>query len=236
MVFDLDDTLYKEIDYLRSAYRFIARRLGSVLLPEDNIYNIMIEAYTEGQDAFSVVRSALNIDTPIETLMQWYRTHIPDITLPDDSKNLLVYLHNKNIPIGILTDGRSLTQRNKIKALGLNRYVPEQNVLISEEFGSEKPSEKNYRYFETIYPGFVFIYVGDNPRKDFIAPNRLGWKTIGLIDDGRNIHKQETANNESNPRIWISELSADLIPLINTTLKRDETYKQQGLIKLPLKI
>jgi len=220
VVFDLDDTLYKEIDYLKSAYRFIAKQLGNELLPEDKIYNIMLEAYNKGKNAFSVVKSTLNIDTPIKTLLQWYRTHIPNITLPDDSKNLLVYLHNKNIPIGILTDGRRVTQRNKIKALSLNRYVPEQNVVISEEFGSEKPSEKNYRYFETLYPGISnFMYVGDNPRKDFIAPNRLGWKTIGLIDDGRNIHKQEAVNDESNPRMWISELSADLIPFIDIILK-----------------
>jgi len=216
VVFDLDDTLYKEIDYLKSAYRFIAKRLGNARLPEDNIYHIMIEAYTKGQNAFSVVKSALNIDTPIEILLQWYRTHIPNIILPDDSKILLDYLHDRNILIGILTDGRSVTQRNKIKALGLNRYVPEQNVVISEEFGSEKPDERNYRCFETLYPEIdIFIYVGDNPRKDFIAPNRLGWRTIGLIDDGRNIHKQEAANEEAAPGVWVAKYSTDLIPLID---------------------
>lgn len=220
IVFDLDDTLYKEIDYLKSAYRFIAKRLGNELLPEDKIYNVMLEAYIKGQNAFSVVKSALNIDTPIETLLQWYRTHTPNITLPDDSKILLDYLHCRNIPVGILTDGRSVTQRNKIKALGLNRYVPEQNVLISAEFGSEKPDERNYRYFETLYPEInFFMYVGDNPRKDFIAPNRLGWRTIGLIDDGHNIHKQETANEEAAPGVWVAKYSTDLIPLIDAILK-----------------
>jgi len=220
VVFDLDDTLYKEIDYLKCAYSFIAKQLGDEFWPKERIYDVMLEAYNKGQNAFSIVKSTFNIDTPIETFLQWYRAHTPNITLPDDSKILLDYLHDRNIPIGILTDGRSVTQRNKIKALSLNRYVPEQNVVISEEFGSEKPSEKNYRYFETLYPGINnFMYVGDNPCKDFIAPNRLGWKTIGLIDDGRNIHKQEAANDESNPRMWISELSADLIHFIDTILK-----------------
>ena len=36
-----------------------------------------------------------------------------------------------------------------------------------------------------------FTYVGDNPRKDFISPNALGWLTVCLKDDGRNIHKQD---------------------------------------------
>ncbi len=220
VIFDLDDTLYKEIDYLKSAYRFIAKQLKDEFRPEDRIYDVMFEAYIKGQNAFSVVKNTLNIDTPIETLLQWYRTHIPDITLPDDSKKMLGYLHNKGIAIGILTDGRSVTQRNKIKALGLNQYIPEQNIVISEEFGSEKPCEANYTYFESLYSEIDnFIYVGDNPRKDFIAPNRLGWKTIGLIDDGRNIHKQETANAEAAPGIWISNLSIDLMPRINAVLK-----------------
>ncbi len=220
VVFDLDDTLYKEIDYLKSAYRFIAGKLACEHCPAETIYLLMLNAYDKGQNAFSAVKNTLNIDTPIGTLLQWYRSHIPNITLPDDSKNLLDYLHSKDIPIGILTDGRSVTQRNKIKSLGLNRYVPEQNIVISEEFGSEKPDEKNYRYFESLYSEIEnFIYIGDNPRKDFIAPNHLGWETAGLLDDGRNIHKQEVTNDGSNPRIWISKLSADLTPLIDANLK-----------------
>ncbi len=220
VVFDLDDTLYKEIDYLKSAYRFIANQLETRHWSAERIYNTMLDEYYNGRDAFAVVKSIFGIDTPTETLLQWYRTHIPNIALPEDSKNLLDHLRDKDIPIGILTDGRSITQRNKIKALGLNRYMPEHNVAISEEFGSEKPAEKNYRYFESLYPEVEnFIYIGDNPRKDFITPNRLGWKTVGLLDDGHNIHKQEVENEEAAPVIWVSDLSTGLIPLINAVLK-----------------
>ena len=35
-----------------------------------------------------------------------------------------------------------------------------------------------------------FIYVGDNTAKDFLYPNQHGWKTVCLLDDGQNIHKQ----------------------------------------------
>lgn len=220
IVFDLDDTLYKEIEYLKSAYRFIAERLQTERYPAENLYSVMLEAYDNGLNAFSIVNSTLNADTPIETLLRWYRTHAPNIVLPEDSKNLLDYLKSKNIPMGILTDGRSITQRNKIKSLGLYGYIPKQNIVISEEFGSEKPSEANYTYFESLYPEIDnFIYVGDNPRKDFIAPNHLDWKTIGLIDDGRNIHKQETFGEAAAPGFWVSELSVDLIPLIAANLK-----------------
>ena len=50
-----------------------------------------------------------------------------------------------------------------------------------------------------------FTYVGDNPRKDFIAPNALGWQTVCLKDDGRNIHRQRVDDIEKRmmPKRWI---------------------------------
>ena len=36
-----------------------------------------------------------------------------------------------------------------------------------------------------------FWYVGDNTAKDFVGPNTLEWTTVCLLDDGRNIHKQD---------------------------------------------
>ncbi len=57
-------------------------------------------------------------------------------------------------------------------------------------------------------PAAEYVYVGDNPKKDFIAPNSLGWLTIGLRDDGRNIHKQDLSNldPEQLPSLWIESL------------------------------
>ena len=55
-----------------------------------------------------------------------------------------------------------------------------------------------------------FTYVGDNLKKDFIAPNALGWQTVCLKDDGRNIHRQEVEDleEEMRPKRWIEGLGA----------------------------
>jgi putative hydrolase of the HAD superfamily len=42
-----------------------------------------------------------------------------------------------------------------------------------------------------LFPGAAYVDVGDNPAKDFSAPNRVGWDTVCLVDDGRNIHPQD---------------------------------------------
>lgn len=188
-VFDLDDTLYPEIEYLESAYQFIAETI--LPITGTNIYNTMLQRYRSKENVFDwIVSFYADNDSKITLpyLLQLYREHKPEIKLNKDSKDLLNSLKEKNVPVGLITDGRSITQRNKLKALGLDEYFKE--VVISEEFGSEKPDERNYLFFENKYPGKEFYFIGDNTSKDFLAPARLGWFTICLKSNGRNIHCQ----------------------------------------------
>ena len=113
----------------------------------------------------------------------------------------------RDFTLGMITDGRSITQRNKFQALGLEQFIENENLVISEEFGSEKPSERNFMFFQDKYADAEFVYIGDNLRKDFITPNKLGWKTICLLDDGRNIHRQDfSCPEEYLPNVKIHTL------------------------------
>ena len=89
--------------------------------------------------------------------------------------------------MGVLTDGRSIQQRNKLEALGIENFISE--IVISEEIGSEKPNLKNYKHFEKVFGDGQYYYIGDNIKKDFITPNNLNWITIRVLDNGLNIHK-----------------------------------------------
>lgn len=198
--FDLDDTLYKEIDYLKSAYMEIAEFAAgqctgcsdSVKILTIKAYNRMLDAYREGLNAFEDLNRFLGLEQPLRDYLYIYRHHKPKIALSEDVVKTLDAWKAEDIRLGLITDGRSVQQRNKIEALGLGRWIENEDVVISEEFGSEKPALANYEYFMKRYPEcHDFTYVGDNPRKDFIAPNSLGWMTICIKDDGRNIHKQD---------------------------------------------
>lgn len=207
VVFDLDDTLFKERDFLKSAYRHISKKLASTNTLQEDIFLFMYEAYMHKKDAFSEVLEKCKSELTKEDLLIEYRFHYPDIKMDSETKGLLDYLKENGMEIGLLTDGRSITQRNKITALDLHNYVKDTNIIISEEFGSEKPSPLNYQYFESQYPSVTnFIYVGDNPQKDFITPNKLGWKTFGLLDNGENIHKQVYSSQNYQPQIWVKSL------------------------------
>jgi len=186
--FDLDDTLYKEIDYLRSAYRDIARELWGD--DWERWYEQMLQWYEAGENVFDNI-CKLYPEMEKEGLLQMYRFNGHALCLSDEVRECLCALRAKGVKLGLITDGRVVTQENKILSLGLDTFFEEEDIIISEEFGSEKPSEANYKYFMDRYPAASYAYVADNPQKDFVGANALGWNTICLLDDGRNIHKQD---------------------------------------------
>ena len=215
--FDLDDTLYKEIDYLKSAYREIASYAAdycrgcsdSPIILSVKAYEAMLLAYKEGQNAFERLNAFLGINLPISQYLQIYRMHKPNIRLSESAVSVLNLLKSSECIIGLITDGRSVQQRNKMEVLGLNRWIMDEDIVISEEFGSEKPTSANYEYFMKRYPECdEFIYIGDNLKKDFIAPNALRWLTVCLKDDGRNIHKQDftSISTKAMPKIIIEDM------------------------------
>lgn len=203
-VFDLDDTLYKEIDFVKSAYRHIASELELEL--SINIYDEMISIMEKGESVFDVIKSKYSFSYTIKDLVFQYRFHQPKIELLPGAIKLIKKLKAKKSTIGLITDGRSLSQRNKLEALGIVNYFD--YILISEEFGSEKPNENNFKYFVNKFDAESYFYLGDNFSKDFITPNTLNWTTIGLLDDGRNIHKQDDSISfPYHPKIRIQTLT-----------------------------
>ncbi|WP_341214543.1 HAD family hydrolase [uncultured Wocania sp.] len=189
VVFDLDDTLYKEIDFLKSAYNEISLKISKVVYVESSaIYNQMLACFYNKENVFESIIKKYNLSISINELLDIYRNHKPEIKLSKDRVEVLNELKCRGIVLGLLTDGRSKQQRSKIEALKLNTWISE--ILISEEFGSEKPNANNYKYFENLFGKAKYYYVGDNVKKDFITPNKLNWTTICLKDSGQNIHKQ----------------------------------------------
>lgn len=199
--FDLDDTLYKEIDYLKSAYVEVAAFAGH---PEE--VEQMFEWYKSGENAFKNLIDKYELGISVADCLKIYREHYPQIKLDEGVKAYLEGLKESDSKLGLITDGRTLTQRNKIKALGLEGFFDVE--IISEEFGSEKPCVKNYEVVMDKFPKRkIFIYVGDNPAKDFFAPNQLRWRTVCLKNDGRNIHRQDMSlSREYMPQRVINKI------------------------------
>lgn len=204
--FDLDDTLYKEIDFLKSGYRKVAELVEKRFhYDAREVYDKLYSWYNHGENPFARLNGYYGLDNPIEDYLNVYRYHLPTIMLADGVEDVLNELAYRGVIIGMITDGRTISQKNKINALNLERWLDEKNIIISEDFGSEKTDEHNFTCFMESYPNGIYYYIGDNPKKDFLVPNRLGWQTVMLKDDGRNIHKQGAVPMEYLPQITINE-------------------------------
>jgi len=190
VIFDLDDTLFPEIQFLRSAFKEVSAYVyGKTGV---DVYDDMMKVYFQKGNVFEWIIYRYKEQMPdcdLNVLQTLYRNHIPALKLLKEASDFLKKLRTKKIKMGLITDGRSITQRNKLKALEIEYYFTD--IIISEEFGSEKPNANNYLFFEKNHPGHTFYFIGDNTSKDFIVPAKLGWKMICIKDSGFNIHKQD---------------------------------------------
>ncbi len=205
VVFDLDDTLYKEDDYRVSGLNAICRLI-------DRLYgknlSIQISAliYEGKKDILDEICLLTGLpDTVKESFLWVYRLHSPTIKLSFEVQSLFKILEEQCRAVAILSDGRSISQRQKLSALGL-AHLP---VYISEEFVSTKPDPLRFKKIMEDFPSEFYVYVGDNPQKDFITPKKMNWRTIAVKGDNRNIHSQDCncLPEENLPEIWIESLS-----------------------------
>lgn len=209
-VFDLDDTLYSEQTYVQSGYQYLINQLEP-LFKKTLLESNSLAKIEKSEDALAEFCRLLKIPLESKSSLLWmYRLHKPDIKLYDNVIEVLEVLNRKSNGIAILTDGRSITQRQKMLALGLDYPC-----YISEEWGEIKPAPNRFRSIMESNPHVSeFIYVGDNLKKDFITPNSMGWKTIGILDSGKNIHSQNIkVENSYEPTIWIEDFK-ELLELI----------------------
>ncbi|MHC4664587.1 MAG: HAD family hydrolase [Planctomycetota bacterium] len=221
VVFDLDDTLYDEIDYCRSGFAAVAGFLAE--LPQfpsaEPIFDSLWKQFTAGNHTktFDAALAELKIphdDALIRKLIEVYRSHVPQITLPTDSENVLSELFGE-YTLALLTDGFLPAQQLKVRALGLEKYL--KCIIYTEQLGRQfwKPSPVG---FETLMKTLNVepqnaAYVADNENKDFIAPNDLGFLTIQIVRPAR-IHTESSEESHAPARHIIHKIS-QLPPLLH---------------------
>jgi len=210
-VFDLDDTLYLESDYVRSGFEHVGRYADENLGTRDFAGQAW-QLFSEGvrNSIFNGVLAEQEVacdSRTIEGLVSLYRGHTPRIQLLPDARRCLDTLHGE-VPLVLITDGPIESQRNKIAALQLERWFTW--VIVTEELGKNfrKPSVFAFRLVQDKddLKNCHFCYVADNPAKDFIGPRKLGWRTIRVRREG-GLHSSVEAQAENAANVEVAELS-----------------------------
>jgi putative hydrolase of the HAD superfamily len=204
VVFDLDDTLFFEEQFVRSGFRYVAEMLSSrVGVCSSRIFASLWCLYEQGVrgDTFDrLVRSDPELAQRVQVheIVAAYRRHTPRITLLPGLSDLLDRLCSQGCRLGILTDGPAESQEAKIASLELDAWF---YPLVVTDFWSRKfwkPHPRGYQQIQQIwgYQPHDLMYVGDNPEKDFITPRRLGWQTTRLRIEGQLRCRQEAPSPE----------------------------------------
>lgn len=212
-VFDMDDTLYKEQRYRDSGYRTIARHFAAPCgVSPDELYRLMQEDLTQAFERVRDLAAARGVEVTVDQQLTVYRSHRPDITLDPVAESVLSKLHDAGVPMGLVTDGRAWGQLNKINALGLGRFFRPDTLIATVLYHTDKHSPEPFRMIEKRLRDLgatTMTYVGDNPSKDFLHPNLMGWNTVMLRDiRDENIHRQRILDwaPENRPQLVVESL------------------------------
>lgn len=197
--FDLDDTLYTEMDFVYSGYRAVARELVKDSDIDADIYfeGISRRRPVGFEWALDQYRrhGGKDVEMSVDKMIEIYRGHKPDIKLRPGIGRLLENLHCEGHVLVLITDGSTRHQRSKIRALDIEKYFDK--ILISEETGGDKTTDIPWSIVEKSYsaPGQRFVYVGDNMSKDFLRPGLRGWLTVMSLDTaGVNVFPQKLSD------------------------------------------
>lgn len=184
LIFDLDDTLYKEIDYVKSGFLAVANELNRLYKWQvAESFNFMLNTLeSKGRGAVFndlLFNKGKLSKKNVKHCVKIYRQHNPKIFLNTDVQSVLNFFPGNKY---VVTDGHKIVQGNKVKALAIASSF--KHIYITHRYGivNSKPSvfcfelirkRENCEWSE-------MCYIGDNPNKDFVNLKPLGVHTIRI--------------------------------------------------------
>jgi len=194
VLFDLDDTLYPENEFVLSGYRAVARELAALGECEyESAFNCMQTAFrASGRKAVfpGLLSNFPGLSMKLEAMVRVYREHVPDIRLFPGYRTLLDEI-GKNYRLGMITDGLPAVQRGKVRALGIEHLF--EKIIYSWDYGEERQKPHLYPFalmLETLgIPPQSALFVGDNPEKDGQGARGAGMFYVSVA-----LHPTQTIN------------------------------------------
>ncbi|QYR21239.1 HAD family hydrolase [Paenibacillus sp. sptzw28] len=229
--FDLDDTLYDQLEPFRAAVADTMSpetaaelELGTLFRRVRHYSDRLWDSYKEGKLSLEDVRmqrlilafGELGIEMSKETaaaIQSRYLQGQQQIMLSSGAEELIAALRQRGLDVGILTNGPVDHQMVKIRALKLDRLVPKDRIFISDAVGIAKPDPRVFEHISRVTGHLPehCLYIGDAWENDVITSLEAGWRAIWLSRRG---FRPDTGHQ---PAMIISDLREllDLIVLSN---------------------
>lgn len=196
-LFDVDDTLYDQKQPFEKAYR--------TFFPEDQEMDVgrlfvlsrkySDEVYEDSQTGrmsmeemyIYRIRKALEelgrtiTDEAALGFQACYQSFQYKIEMSREMETLLEDC-SRHVPLGLITNGPTEHQWEKIGALGADRWIPKEHVFISGTLQIAKPDRRIFDYAADVMgldPGETY-FIGDSLDNDIGGAAGAGWKTVWI--------------------------------------------------------
>jgi len=195
ILFDIDDTLFPSSEFAEKARRSAVEAMVDAGLDVDVDVEVAMEELRDVVAEFSsnygshfdqlVVRLGEHLRPGVHRALvvaagvRAYHDTKAHLKPFPDAVECLERLRRTNLVLGILTNGLTIKQAEKLVRLGLQNSFSPGALFISEDLGVAKPHQRIFHIacrsmgFE---PGTV-MYIGDNPVKDVDAAHDAGLVT-----------------------------------------------------------
>ncbi len=206
IIFDVDDTLYDQAlsfkntckrifdksfteDELETFYK-VSRKHSDALFDKSvagelSVEEMHIRRITDACDELGIaVTTAKALD-----FQAAYVEEQQKIALFDEVVELFDLLYQQKKQLAILTNGSQGHQAMKIKQLDLTRWIPEENLFISESIGYSKPTREAFRVLESKLQlnKEKTVYIGDSFANDIVGAKQAGWHAIWMNHRNRKL-------------------------------------------------
>jgi len=187
IIFDLDDTLYEERTFVESGFKEVAGYIeGKFKIKKKEFFKILLNIFLKKRRRyiFGIALKKYNLYSKklVDRMVNIYRYRKPRIKPHLGVINLLNSL-KKKYHLALITDGLGYVQRNKVKALNIERFFD--LIIYTDDYGKKKSKPDLYSFRKVLKHSNISpeeaIYIGDDPHKDFIGVKKLGIKTIRVL-------------------------------------------------------
>lgn len=211
LVFDLDDTLFLEREYVRSGFEAVGLWARNALRV-NNFAERAWSLFENGQrrhvfDNILLELGLRPLAPLVSQMVSVYRNHEPKIALLPDAAECLRAFRDR-ASLALISDGPATSQENKIRVLGIEGFF---DTTILTDCWGKKYWKPHPRAFEQVQRELgsrdtKFVYVGDNPTKDFLAPTALGWECV-RVRRPLGIYYSAESSSKSMPAFEREDLS-----------------------------
>ena len=182
--FDIDDTLYDTSGFARLARKAAINVMIDAGLPlsSDEAYKLFKEIIKEKGSNYDkhfniLTRRVFGEEKPLLIalgMITYHNVKFALLRLFPKTPSTLIYLKSKGYHLGVISDGITIKQWEKLIRLGLHHFFDE--VVTSEEAGVAKPDERIFQ--------LALNRMGCQAKKSIMIGNKFNKDIVGALNIG----------------------------------------------------